>query len=60
MLDVIQCFRLIDTAQKIIGVLLKELDDYARSSMRDELASLDPVLRSAGLGHAGHDFDGAG
>jgi len=45
--------------KKIIGVLLKELDDYARSSMREELASLDPLLRSAGLGHAGHDFDGA-
>lgn len=50
---------LIDVAQKIIGLLLKELDDYARSSMRDELASLDPLLRSAGLGHAGHDLDGA-
>ncbi|KAF9793311.1 hypothetical protein BJ322DRAFT_1033950 [Thelephora terrestris] len=45
--------------RKIVGVLLKELDEYARSSMRDELASLDPLLRSAGLGHAGHDLDGA-
>ena len=51
------CFRLIDTvAQKILSVLLKELDDYARSSMRDELASLDPLLRSAGFCHAGHDL----
>lgn len=32
--------------QKIISSLLKELDSLARDSIRDELASLDPLLRN--------------
>jgi hypothetical protein len=35
-------------AQKIISVLLKDLDVFARDSIRDELASLDPLLRNVG------------
>jgi hypothetical protein len=31
--------------QKIIAVLLKDLDVFARDSIKDELASLDPLLR---------------
>jgi hypothetical protein len=37
-----------DRAQKIISVLLKDLDDFARNSIKDELASLDPLLRNVG------------
>jgi len=35
-------------AQKIISVLLKDLDVFARNSIQDELASLDPLLRNVG------------
>ena len=35
-------------AQKIISVLLKDLDVFARNSIKDELASLDPLLRNVG------------
>ncbi|KAI0648319.1 hypothetical protein C8Q79DRAFT_999699 [Trametes meyenii] len=31
--------------QKLIAALLKELDDCARAGIKDELASLDPLLR---------------
>lgn len=31
--------------QKLIATLLKELDDCARTGIKDELASLDPLLR---------------
>ncbi|KAI0637434.1 hypothetical protein C8Q77DRAFT_1050010 [Trametes polyzona] len=31
--------------KKLIGTLLKELDDCARAGIKDELASLDPLLR---------------
>jgi len=34
--------------KKIISVLLKDLDVFARNSIRDELASLDPLLRNVG------------
>ena len=34
--------------QKIISVLLKDLDVFARNSIKDELASLDPLLRIVG------------
>lgn len=34
--------------QKIISVLLKDLDVFARNSIKDELASLDPLLRNVG------------
>ncbi|KAH9970430.1 hypothetical protein BGW80DRAFT_1330835 [Lactifluus volemus] len=33
---------------KIIAVLLKDLDVFARNSIKDELASLDPLLRKVG------------
>ncbi|KAH9970415.1 hypothetical protein BGW80DRAFT_1330613 [Lactifluus volemus] len=34
--------------QKIIAVLLKDLDVFARDGIKDELASLDPLLRKVG------------
>jgi hypothetical protein len=34
--------------QKIISMLLKDLDVFARNSIKDELASLDPLLRNVG------------
>jgi len=34
--------------KKIISILLKELDVFARNSIKDELASLDPLLRNVG------------
>ena len=34
--------------QKMISMLLKDLDVFARNSIRDELASLDPLLRNVG------------
>lgn len=39
--------------KKIISVLLKDLDVFARNSIKDELASLDPLLRNVG-GWGGH------
>ncbi|KDR81854.1 hypothetical protein GALMADRAFT_221725 [Galerina marginata CBS 339.88] len=52
--------------KKIISALLKELDDLARAGIKDELSSLDPLLRNisidgSGLGPSGqvlYDFDG--
>lgn len=35
-------------SQKIISALLKDLDVFARNSIKDELASLDPLLRNVG------------
>lgn len=35
--------------KKIIGVLLKDLDDFARKSIADEVASLGPLLRNLEL-----------
>ncbi|TDL27637.1 hypothetical protein BD410DRAFT_782770 [Rickenella mellea] len=35
--------------KKIISTLLKELDTFARNSIKDELASLDPLLRNVNL-----------
>ncbi|KAH9948120.1 hypothetical protein B0H21DRAFT_821302 [Amylocystis lapponica] len=35
--------------KKLIATLLKELDDCARAGIRDELASLDPLLRNASV-----------
>lgn len=48
--------------QKIVNQLLKELDAMARDSIKDELSSLDPLLRNAGLsvpseGPSGLAFD---
>ena len=34
-----------NTPQKITSILLKELDAVARNGIKDELASLDPLLR---------------
>lgn len=39
--------RTIDAPQKITSILLKELDAVARNGIKDELASLDPLLRGA-------------
>ncbi|TCD62393.1 hypothetical protein EIP91_006947 [Steccherinum ochraceum] len=35
--------------KKLIATLLKELDDVARQGIRDELASLDPLLRNVAV-----------
>jgi len=35
--------------KKLIATLLKELDDCARQGIRDELASLDPLLRNVAV-----------
>ncbi|KAA1477084.1 hypothetical protein DENSPDRAFT_844251 [Dentipellis sp. KUC8613] len=54
--------------KKIISLLLKDLDAFARNGIKDELASLDPLLRrmggapgsSFGIGDAGravYDFE---
>lgn len=47
--------------KKIITLLTKELDAFARNAIRDELASLDPLLRNVAihdLGREQYDFDG--
>ncbi|KAF9466276.1 hypothetical protein BDZ94DRAFT_208396 [Collybia nuda] len=50
--------------KKITSTLLKELDAFARSGIKDELASLDPLLRNMddGLGTSSgkvlYDFEG--
>lgn len=47
--------------QKIIALLLKELDQFARNAIRDELASLDPLLRNQALPDGAreqYDFEG--
>jgi len=43
-------------------VLLKDLDVFARNSIKDELASLDPLLRNVGGwgGPAGSGDDAGG
>ncbi|KAL5528978.1 hypothetical protein ACEPAG_4952 [Sanghuangporus baumii] len=49
--------------KKIIGLLLKELDQLARSSIKDELASLDPLLRNQTIPESSreqYDYDGGG
>jgi len=49
--------------QKIISGLLKELDAFARNGIKDELASLDPLLRNmdgllpTGGGKPLYDYD---
>ena len=45
--------------QKIISTLLKDLDVFARNSIKDELASLDPLLRNVG-GWGGGGLVGTG
>jgi hypothetical protein len=55
--------------QKITSGLLKDLDEFARNGIKDELASLDPLLRNistaaddayggAGAGKVAYDFEG--
>lgn len=47
--------------QKITSVLLKELDAFARNGIKDELASLDPLLRNMAVADDGreqYDFEG--
>lgn len=47
--------------QKITSVLLKELDTFARNEIKDELASLDPLLRNQAIADDGreqYDFEG--
>jgi hypothetical protein len=52
-------FLLLCCVQKIISTLLKDLDVFARNSIKDELASLDPLLRNVG-GWGGGGFVGTG
>ena len=52
----LRVYVLIGSLQKLIATLLKELDDFARTGIRDELASLDPLLRNVGL-EDGPNFD---
>ncbi|KAJ7090357.1 hypothetical protein B0H15DRAFT_779410 [Mycena belliarum] len=48
--------------KKITTVLLKELDQFARNGIKDELASLDPLLRNINVPEEGsrtiYDFEG--
>ena len=47
--------------QKLIATLLKELDDCARAGIKDELASLDPLLRHvSGADEQHRDTRGSG
>ena len=41
-----QTFVAHNSIQKIIAILLKELDEIARAGIKDELTSLDPMLRN--------------
>jgi hypothetical protein len=41
--------------QKITSSLLKELDVFARNGIKDELASLDPLLSTTGNGKSVYD-----
>ncbi|KDQ59638.1 hypothetical protein JAAARDRAFT_56636 [Jaapia argillacea MUCL 33604] len=47
--------------KKVISMLLKELDTFARNSIKDELASLDPLLRNVAVTEETreqYDFEG--
>ena len=51
--------------QKVIASLVKELDGLAKSAIKAELESLDPLLKNMGLpdgggggGGGGEDFEG--
>ena len=53
--------RITSCGQKITSNLLKELDSCARNGIKDELASLDPLLRNVAVtddGREQFDFDG--
>ncbi|KAK7689038.1 hypothetical protein QCA50_007729 [Cerrena zonata] len=43
--------------KKIVAMLLKELDDCARRGIRDELASLDPLLRNVAVPEDIYEFE---
>ncbi|KAH8117620.1 hypothetical protein DFH11DRAFT_1504628 [Phellopilus nigrolimitatus] len=46
--------------KKLVGQLLKELDQVARNAIKDELASLDPLLRNQAVpdnGREQYDFE---
>ncbi|KZT20280.1 hypothetical protein NEOLEDRAFT_1123008 [Neolentinus lepideus HHB14362 ss-1] len=48
--------------KKITSMLLKELDTFARNSIKDELASLDPLLRNVAVtedSREQYDFEGS-
>lgn len=48
--------------QKLISTLLKDLDTFARNSIQDELATLDPLLRNVTVADGAReqfDFEGA-
>jgi hypothetical protein len=52
---------LISYGQKITSTLLKELDQFARNGIKDELATLDPLLRNVAVADDGreqYDFEG--
>lgn len=60
-LDHIKALTLNETRQKITSALLKELDEVARDGIKDELSSLDPLLRnvtSTDEGRDMYDFEG--
>lgn len=43
-----------------MSTLLKELDQFARNGIKDELASLDPLLRNVAVSDTGreqYDFE---
>ncbi|KAF8955443.1 hypothetical protein BDZ97DRAFT_1907638 [Flammula alnicola] len=46
--------------KKITSALLKDLDTFARNGIKDELASLDPLLRNISMADDGalYDFEG--
>lgn len=45
------------SVQRIVAVLLKEIDDIARNGIREELASLDPLLRSVAVQDERDQYD---
>ncbi len=55
-----------DMTQKVIASLVKELDGLAKSAIKAELESLDPLLKNnlvlpdgGGGGGGGEDYEGA-
>ncbi|KAL6307989.1 hypothetical protein BKA93DRAFT_726658 [Sparassis latifolia] len=43
--------------KKLVAMLLKELDDCARAGIKDELASLDPLLRHVAVPEDAREYD---
>jgi len=46
--------------KKITSTLLKDLDTFARNGIKDELASLDPLLRNISVADDGSGLGGGG